>query len=86
MSTAYFTGARCLYCGEWRTIVGRTPVIAAVCPTCTARNAHRGLHAVPPPALAHGSVADTAEPVAAEAGRPIPEPDGDDTHTVGHEA
>jgi hypothetical protein len=34
---------------------------------------------------ADGPVADTAEPVAAEAGRTIPEPDRDDTHTMGHE-
>ena len=42
-------------------------------------------HLRPLAAFADGPVADTAEPVAAEAGRPIPEPDRDDTHTMGHD-
>lgn len=35
-------------------------------------------------ALADGPVADTPEPLAAEARRPIPEPDGLDSDTVTH--
>ena len=41
-------------------------------------------HLRPLAAFADGPVADTAEPVAAEAGRPIPEPDRDDSNMVGH--
>jgi hypothetical protein len=36
-------------------------------------------------AFAHGPVADTPEPLAAEAGRPIPEPDGNHLDAMGHE-
>jgi hypothetical protein len=54
---------------------------AAPLPRVSDRRPHRA----PLAAFADGPVADTAEPVAAEAGRPIPEPDRDDTHTVGHD-
>ncbi len=42
-------------------------------------------HLRPLAAFADGPVADTAEPVAAEAGRPIPEPDGNHLDAMGHE-
>jgi hypothetical protein len=48
------------------------------------RYTHARLNAAALAALADGPVADTPEPLAAEAGRPIPEPDRFDSDTVTH--
>jgi len=84
VSHAYFTGARCMVCGEWRSIAGRSPVIEAVCPTCTARSAHRVPYAVPPATIADGPEPDPSEPVAPDPRVELMQSYRDDLDVMGH--